>query len=150
MPEELEARIQRLEDLEAIRRLKATYCDICDDDHNAERIITIFTEDGTWEGEGIGTAKGHEAIRKLFDQFSDAIKFSQHMVHNPIIDVDGDEAIGRWYFHGMFTMRRNDKPMWQACRYHEVYRRTPDGWKIHHLKITEPKFAASYDKGWAL
>ena len=49
---DLAERIQRLEDLEAIRRLKATYCDICDDDHNPDRIVTIFTDDGIWEGEG--------------------------------------------------------------------------------------------------
>jgi hypothetical protein len=31
---ELERRITQLEDVEAIKRLKALYCDICDDNHN--------------------------------------------------------------------------------------------------------------------
>lgn len=146
---DLAERIQRLEDLEAIRRLKATYCDICDDDHNPDRIVTIFTDDGIWEGEGIGTATGHAEIRSLFEGFRAAISFSQHMVMNPIIDVDGDEASGRWYFFGAFTMRRNNRAVWQACRYHEAYRRTSDGWKIARLTIADPKMAAPYDKGWA-
>ena len=57
--EELAARITRLEDLEAIKQLKARYCEICDDDHNPDRITSVFAEDGVWEGRGIGTAEGH-------------------------------------------------------------------------------------------
>ena len=52
----LERRITRLEDLESIKQLKALYCEICDDDHNPDRITSIFTEDGIWEGRGIGHA----------------------------------------------------------------------------------------------
>ncbi len=63
---ELAARIQRPEDIEQIKQLKALYCEICDDDHNPDRIVTIFTQDGTWEGRGIGTANGHAEIRALF------------------------------------------------------------------------------------
>ena len=61
----LEQRITRLEDLEAIKQLKARYCEICDDNHDAERITSIFTEDAVWEGRGIGKAKGHAEIRAL-------------------------------------------------------------------------------------
>ena len=77
---ELEQRITRIEDLEAIKQLKATYCDICDDDHNPERITTIFAEDGIWEGAGFGKAQGHTAIRELFKKFQTLISFSQHQV----------------------------------------------------------------------
>ena len=62
----LEQRLTRIEDLEAIKQLKATYCDICDDDHNPERITTIFAQDGIWEGAGFGKAQGHAAIHELF------------------------------------------------------------------------------------
>jgi hypothetical protein len=44
--EELAARVTRVEDIEAIKQLKALYCEICDDDHNPDRIVTIFTKDG--------------------------------------------------------------------------------------------------------
>ena len=81
--EELARRITRLEDIDAIKELKARYCSICDDDHNPDRITTIFSEDGEWEGRGIGHAKGHAAIRELFVGFQKSISFSQHMVMNP-------------------------------------------------------------------
>ena len=34
---ELEQRITRLEDIEAIKQLKARYCEICDDMHNPQQ-----------------------------------------------------------------------------------------------------------------
>ena len=48
----ISARLQNLEDIEAIKQLKALYCEICDDDHNPARIVGIFTKDGIWEGKG--------------------------------------------------------------------------------------------------
>ena len=75
--EDLAKRITRLEDIEAVKQLKATYCSICDDDHNPDRIASIFSEDGVWEGRGIGHAQGHAAIRKLFEGFQKSISYSQ-------------------------------------------------------------------------
>ncbi|MBL7177650.1 MAG: nuclear transport factor 2 family protein, partial [Desulfobacteraceae bacterium] len=43
---ELAKQITVLQDIEAIKKLKAEYCDICDDDHNQDRIVTIFVRDG--------------------------------------------------------------------------------------------------------
>ena len=56
---DLESRLTRLEDIEAIRQLKARYCEVCDADHDPELILTLFTEDGIWECEGIGLHEGH-------------------------------------------------------------------------------------------
>ena len=39
----LEQRISRIESLEAIKQLKARYCEVCDDDHNPDEIVTLFT-----------------------------------------------------------------------------------------------------------
>ena len=56
---ELEKRITRIEDIEAIKQLKARYCDICDDMHNPDRIASVFAEDGIWESGDFGVAQGH-------------------------------------------------------------------------------------------
>ena len=45
----LEERIQRLEDIEAIKQLKVRYSHICDDDHNPDDIASLFVEDEIWE-----------------------------------------------------------------------------------------------------
>jgi len=146
--EDLVTRITRLEDLESIKQLKARYCEICDDNHNLEMITTIFTEDAVWEAEGIGRANGHGEIVKLFAGFQKAISFSQHMVQNPIIEVKGDTATGRWYFFGMFTYYKNYQARWQAARYHEDYQKINGVWKIKHLRVQAPVMSARYETGW--
>ena len=146
---DLEARITRLEDLEAIKQLKARYCEICDDDHNPDRITGLFTEDGVWEAKGIGSATGHAEIRKLFQRFQQSIRFSQHMTMNPVIEVDGETARGTWYFFGPFTMEKDNQALWQACRYHEAYRKVDGRWLIERLTVKGPRMAADYREGWA-
>jgi hypothetical protein len=148
-PEALLARITRLEDIEAIKQLKARYCDICDDDHNAQRIPEVFAANAIWEGRGIGRAEGHEEIQDLFRRFHEAISFSQHMAVNPVIDVDGGTASGTWYFFGPFTMREDNRAVWQAARYHEQYVKENGEWKILRLTVRGPRMSADYHKGWA-
>jgi len=91
---ELEKRLTVLQDIEAIKRLKAEYCDICDDAHNPDRMVAIFAEDGIWEGKGLWRAQGHADIRKLAKGFAERISFSQHNVFNPRIEVNGDARTG--------------------------------------------------------
>ncbi len=146
---ELEKRITRLEDLESIKQLKARYCEICDDNHNAERITSIFTDSGIWEGRGIGKAQGHAEIKALFEDFQKKISYSQHMVLNPIIEVDGTTATGVWYFFGPFTFYEDNQAMWQAARYREDYEKVDGTWKIKHLRVKGPGMSAKYEAGWA-
>ena len=147
--EELAKRITRLEDLESIKQLKARYCSICDDDHNPDRITSVFSEDGEWEGRGIGHATGHAAIRELFVGFQKSISYSQHMVMNPLIEVNGDRATGVWYFFGPFTMREGNQAKWLTARYHEDYVKVNGEWKIRHLRVKGPGISADYETGWA-
>jgi hypothetical protein len=137
-----------LEDIEAIKRLKAEYCDICDDDHNQERIVKIFTSDGIWESKGVGRAEGHAELRKLFQSFQERISFSQHNVFNPRIEVDGDRARGIWYFMGPFTFRKTSQAVWLAARYEEDYVKLGGAWRFKHLRAIG-RMAAPYEAGWA-
>ena len=145
---ELEQRLTRMEDIEAIKQLKAEYCDICDDDHNPDRITTIFAQDGIWEGAGFGKAQGHAAIRELFKKFQTLISFSQHQVLNPVIKIDGDRATGIWYFFGPFTFYKNNQAKWLAARYQDDYVKVNGEWKIQHLRA-RGRMTADYEKSWA-
>ena len=147
--DDLERRITVLEDIEAIKRLKARYCLICDDNHNPDEIVKLFAADGIWEGvDGIGAHRGHAAIRKLFEGFRDRISFSQHNVMNPIIEVTGDTARGTWYFLGPFTFRKGNRAYWLAARYEEDYVKVAGEWKFRHLRAIG-RMSAPYETGWA-
>jgi len=145
---ELERRLTRLEDIEAIKQLKARYCEICDDDHNPDRITSVFAEDGVWESAEFGTGKGHAGIRKLFQGFQKLIEFSQHNVMNPIIKVDGNRATGEWYFMGPFRFHEGRQARWLALQYKDDYVKINGEWKYQHLRVNL-RMLAPHDGGWS-
>ena len=144
---EIERRLTRVEDIEAIKQLKARYCEICDDAHDPDRITSVFAEDGIWESADFGVAKGHAEIRKLFQKFQQLIEFSQHNVMNPIIEVSGDRATGEWYFMGPFTFREGNQTRWLALQYKDDYVKRNGQWKYQGLNGYQT-FYTSYEAGW--
>jgi hypothetical protein len=108
--DETQSRLQVLEDIEAIRTLKARYCQACDDDHNPDKLGLLFTEDAVWEANVTGRAEGRAAIQKLLGDIgrSGRIRNSAHNVMNPIIEVDGDRATGEWRLIMLYTGRHED------------------------------------------
>ena len=77
---ELEKRVRAVEDVEAIRNLKARYAAYCDDNYNADKIAELFVEDAVWESGTLGKFKGREAIRGFFRGASEIYSFAIHMV----------------------------------------------------------------------
>ena len=64
--EQMERRLQALEDAEAISNLKSRYAALCDDNYDADGIVALFAEDATWESPGLGRFGGRDAIRSFF------------------------------------------------------------------------------------
>lgn len=131
----LEQRITRLEDIEAIKKLKAIYCDICDDMHNPDRIGALFAEDGIWESADFGKAVGPKAVRELFQNFQKMFSFSQHNIMNPIIDVNGNRATAQWYIAGPWDQTEGDRKTWMTLRYNDDYVKVGGEWKYQHLRV---------------
>lgn len=128
-------RVQRLEDIEAIRRLKAEYCAVCDDGHDPDRIARLFTPDGIWESPTIGRFTGTAEIRLEFSRAGQRITRSQHSVLNEMIDVDGDRATGVWYLIALFERPAEPNPTWSLGRYYDEYARVDGQWLIKHLRV---------------
>lgn len=106
----LAQRLQVLEDIEAIRVLKARYCAACDDDHNPETLGTLFAENAVWEASSMGRAVGRRAIQEMLGDVgrSGLIKRSAHNVFNPQIEVKGDQATGHWRLVMLYTANLPD------------------------------------------
>ncbi|MDF2014697.1 nuclear transport factor 2 family protein [Priestia megaterium] len=142
---EMEKEIQKLVDIEAIKQLKYTYAEICDDNHNPNRICSVFTEDAIWDGgEQFGKFSGHDQIREAFADFSKSIDLSRHHMTNPIITVDGDKATGQWYTFGVF--RKNSKDSILAGSYFDEYIKVEGKWLIKKL-IPLINFDVALDEG---
>ena len=95
--EQIERRLQVLEDTEAIRNLKARYAALCDNHYDADGIVSLFTEDAVWESPALGRFEGRDAIRNFFRGASGIFSFAIHYSLNGHIEVDGDTARARWY-----------------------------------------------------
>ena len=94
----LEERVQQLEDIEDIRRLKMDYAAHCDNHYDAPKIAALFTEDGVFEAGEFGVHKGRQAVHDLFDPISGRLTFALHYYMGDKIEVTGDTATGTWYF----------------------------------------------------
>ena len=144
---DLEARVRRLEDVEAIRQLKARYCRLCDDGYDADRLADLFTEDAVWDGGALGKAEGRERIRRFFQRTPQVMPFAVHMVMNPIIDVAGDGATGTWYLLQAASYAPEGVALWGSARYDEEYVRVGGEWKFKRLRLTS-FFWTPFGEGW--
>lgn len=152
---DLERRLQRLEDIEAIKQLKARYCALCDANYDADGLAELFTEDALWDGGNtFGVAQGREAIRKHFTGASARVTIARHQVMNPIVEIDGDEASGHWLLFQPCTNAGRDETgavveeaVWLAATYADTYRRETTGWLISST-IIDVAFFTSFDAGW--
>jgi len=143
---DLAAKIQRLDDIEAIRNLKAKYCAFCDDGYNADGIASCFVEDGIWDGGVRGTYEGREAIRSFFSTGTSRITFAVHNVLNPIIEVDGDTAHASWYLFQPCT--EAGQAYWVSGVYQDDYVKVNGQWFFKHLRVTF-NFWTPFEQGWA-
>ncbi len=145
---ELRKRVRRLEDIDALRNLKAEYAAACDDNYDADRLAALFVEDATWESEGMGRYQGREAIREFFRGISGHFVFALHYGLNPQIEVNGDTARARWYLFMPCTVGDTGEAMWRAGVDEEEYVRVDGRW-MYKSKKSAPIFHTTFEQGWA-
>lgn len=147
----LEDQFAELRDKEAIRELRAEYC-FRADARDWEAWADVFTEDGRIEVEQLGTYEGRDRIIQFGEEvIAGEYQWFSHMVHNGVIDVDGDEATGKWYFEvpcvSKATLFDEGEAGWLQGRYDEEYRRVDGEWKIA-VSEAEFHYVADYKEGW--
>ena len=100
----LEERVQRLEDIEDIRKLKIRYAGLCDAHYDdPDGLAALFTDDAVWDGgSDFGVHHGKQAIRAFFAGVSKQISFALHYMIGHAIDIapSGNEARIRAYSSG--------------------------------------------------
>lgn len=153
----LEARLRALEDVEAIRRLKARYGELVDSRFDetgflpadrvapiADEIAALFSADAVWDGAALGVSRGRAEIRERF--LTSTLTFSWHFFVKPFIEVEGDSATARWDILAPCT-REGDKPYWMAGVEDDEYVREDGVWKHRSMKL-RVVFMSPYDRGW--
>ncbi len=145
--EKLAKRVQALEDLEEIKKLKVRYAKYIDDNFNIEKLGELFTEDAVWGSEEWGMFRGREVIKKYFAGVPKHMVFSCHRIVAPDITVEGDQAHGTWY--GMTTgILSNGKGFWSSCLYTDEYKKVAGKWLMSSVKLSY-FYRSPYEGGWA-
>jgi ketosteroid isomerase-like protein len=144
--DELERRVRQLEDVEAIRALKARYC-LAVDERDEDAWAGLFTEDAVWDGGEFGHYEGRAAIRAFFRDIPRTLSFAVHYVMNPLIQVDGDTGRGTWYLLEPCTFTDGNRGVLGAARYDERYVRERDGWRFREV-LLRSWFWTPYREGW--
>jgi ketosteroid isomerase-like protein len=127
----LEQRLRRLEDKQALHDLAHLYGFVMDE-RDLDGLSSLFTEDARLGSEdGVFDAQGLETIAKTYQGRYDVLGATHHFVHSALSrfdDSDPDVAYG--LVSGHAEVVRHGETMVVALRYHDVYRRTADGWRI--------------------
>ena len=143
----LEERVDVLENIEAIRRLKIEYAQACDDGYDQDRIAECYTEDGVFDTGEFGRHEGRETIRELFTGQEDVFQFALHNVlgHTVYVEPFADTATGSVYLFQPCTVEGEAR--WFAATYDEEYRKEDGKWRFSLSKLNVA-FNTPYDKGW--
>jgi uncharacterized protein (TIGR02246 family) len=140
-------RVQRLEDIEAIKRVKYKYFR-CFDTANVEELADVFTDDvvlsvvgGVYRFE----LSGKQAYLDMVRDGAHAEMVTQHNGHHPEIDVLSEStATGIWYLHDFVLEFRRQQHITGTAFYRDTYLKQDGRWRIQRteferiFEISEP------------
>ena len=123
---ELEARIRRIEDRQAISDLIQAYT-FAMDNRDLDWAMDLFTEDGRFRSaDGVMDGRGRAAMAAQYEKRYAMLGFNFHVTHDQHVTfTSDDEATGLVSSHAEVV--RGGEAMVTAMRYHDVYRRCDDG-----------------------
>jgi hypothetical protein len=144
--------LERLEETEAIKRLKYRYMRSIDQ-KLWDEMRSCFTPDATTSYSGGKYAfEGIDAIMKFMTESMDRGSFlSSHRVHHPEIEfTSATTATGRWALDDYVIDTQHGITIHGAAFYEDRYVKVGGEWKIQHTgyERTFEQMQARADQGW--
>jgi ketosteroid isomerase-like protein len=140
---EIEKRIQAIEDRTAIVELTGRYCHMARTG-NVEGIVDLFCEDGVMETGGV-PEKGRERLLAMYGE-AFSIMHPMPCVHNHTVTLEGDRAKGCCSVE--IRMVIEGEAITAAGDYEDTFRRVGSSWKFEHRNLTL-YHQVPHLKGWA-
>ncbi len=93
---------------------------------------TCWSQDALADYGQLGQFADVEALTEVFRAAHDGMGPTYHRMSNSVIDVDGDQATVRCYFHAVLMLIPGDATNWidTVGHYDDVFVRTAEGWRI--------------------
>lgn len=134
---ELESRLQKLEDAEAIRQLKSRYFFACD--RKEPQIVRSCFADGAVEIDygAVGRFDNADALVALYTEVGchDYMVEMHHGANAQIEVHDGERASGRWSLHYFLINTKTRTCTQLGGQYEDEYRKIGGQWKISRTRF---------------
>ncbi|MEI7710686.1 MAG: nuclear transport factor 2 family protein [Rhodospirillales bacterium] len=141
----LEQRIQRLEDIEDIRRLRNRHHASLNE-NRYEQCRSLFTDDAVVELGYLARYEGLDAIDRGFRAMGERDRFFiKQFIHSHDVEVDGDAGTGTSYLEARYG--RFGVSYVVAGRYDDIYARIDGVWKFKAM-IAELFYTVPNAVGW--
>ena len=128
--DKLLTRVQHLEDIEAIRRLRDQYHERVNEDAG-DRLWELFAPDASVVYSGRPEVRGRDNIRQFFLSFP--VQSARQFVHSHAIQVDGDRGTGTSYLDGRPV--RDGKSYYVVGRFDDEYIRIGGRWAFQRVVL---------------
>ncbi len=151
---DLEAKVQELNDVEAIRNLRYRYHECINESRNGD-IPSLFTADADLDFGHLGKVKGTAGLKKFFDALDKPpsspgqpplYSFVKQFIHNHVVHVHGDTADGFSYL--LATPVHKGESYVVAARYDDECVRQNGQWKFKRMNLTA-YYMVPLREGWA-
>ena len=155
MSAEFEKRLQRLEDIEEIKQLIARYAKAVDHNGDPAMLTACFTEDATWNCEGVGGWEGRDAVvAGLHEACTVVLPWALHYMTQPIISVaaDGQTAAGEYYLWELAKATLEGgggtEDTWIGGWYESEFRKENGGWLFSKTELMLKLMSATSKPDW--
>ena len=129
--DKLLTRVQHLEDIEAIRRLRDQYHERVNEDAG-DRLWELFAPGACLTYSGRPEVHGQDNIRQFFASFP--IQAARQFIHSHVVEVDGNRGTGNSYLDGRPV--RDGKCYHVVGRFDDEYIRIDGRWLFQRVVLT--------------
>ena len=149
----LQARVDRIEAVEAIANLVAVYARGADKQNDRAIMGRLHHEHAVWEANGFGRFEGREAILDAVGDIArERILWCVHYMVAPLIEIlpGGTTATCSWYLWELAKIRDDDgivRDSWLAGYYDTTLSLGAAGWGFDHVRL-DVRLAAATDVAW--
>ncbi len=141
----LDQRIRRLEDIEAIRRLRNRYHS-CLNESRFDQVRALFIDDAVVELGYLARYEGIEAIDRGFRAMAERERFFiKQYIHGHTVTVDGDRGTGFSYLEARYG--RQGTSYLVSGKYDDIYVRQDGKWLFKSM-VCEFFYTVPAGVGW--
>lgn len=149
IPASFAERIGRLEDIEAIRAMVATYALGADRNNDPAILGPLFAADAEWICEGFGHYRGRAEIADELARIGrEGIRWSLHYMVSPLVELaaDGHSAHCHWYLWELARVG-DGTANWIGGWYESTLQKNDGKWGFSHVRL-HLKLMSPHAEGW--